>query len=438
MTPMKHQVIYADKLYSLLKTKGYAYLAGKPRSGKTYTAILTAEKSDKIDTVLVLTKKKAIPGWMKFIEGNNRLKHKYIVINYEQVSKRFTELKGKFQLVIIDESHNLGALPKMSKRTVDIAKLCANVPHLHLSGTAIVETPLSIFNQMKVSKFRPFNEFKNFYEFFREYGIPESIYVAGREVKQYKKAKLDLLMPLIDEFTIYMSQEDAGIDKNVQAIDKVHYIDLPKDIKKLYNTLQKDRIIEVLAYKCTNCDSIVNFDVEWDGDIVGYCSKCKANKVVYEDSYEYVADSVMKLRVGLHQLEGGTLKIDNSTTVTLHDAKLNYIKKTFDLTKKIGIMCHFKAEQDLIKTYLPNVEVYSSNAHSEGVDLSHLDTFIIYSNDYSGSKFIQRRERIINIEGSNTLEVHHLLVKNAISDQVYQTVSKKQDFNNSTYERREI
>lgn len=60
------------------------------------------------------------------------------------------------------------------------------------------------------------------------------------------------------------------------------------------------------------------------------------------------------------------------------------------------------------------------------------------SSGYSGAKFIQRRDRIVNIKGSNTTIVNHILVKGAISEQVYKQVSKKEDFNNSTYQRIEI
>ena len=58
--------------------------------------------------------------------------------------------------------------------------------------------------------------------------------------------------------------------------------------------------------------------------------------------------------------------------------------------------------------------------------------------DYSGAKHIQRRERIININGSNTLKVIFLLVKGAISQQVYATTSKKLDFNNAMFKRVEL
>ena len=60
------------------------------------------------------------------------------------------------------------------------------------------------------------------------------------------------------------------------------------------------------------------------------------------------------------------------------------------------------------------------------------------SSGYSGAKFIQRRDRVVNINGSNTTIVNHILVRGGISEQVYKQVSKKEDFNNSTYVRSEV
>ena len=117
---------------------------------------------------------------------------------------------------------------------------------------------------------------------------------------------------------------------------------------------------------------------------------------------------------------------------------IDYIKKEFGDEEDIGIMCHFIGERKILAKEFKKAKIYSSNAHAEGVDLSHLRHFIIYSSDYSGAKFIQRRDRIINTNGSNTLIVNHLLVKGAISEQVYKRVSKKEDFNNSTYIREDI
>jgi len=443
MTPYPHQIYFADKCYEVLSDKGYVYLAGKPRSGKTYTAILTAEKcAGHIKSVLVLTKTAAIgypklldkegnevkdkhgiaklvkdkhskhydvareEGWLKFITNNTRLKKTYTVTNYEQVG---TFKAGRYNLkldpedydlVIIDESHNLGTLGKPSNRIKCIRKLCWDMPHIHLSGTAIVESPNSIYHQMCISKWSPFR-YRNFYDFFRVYGNPYYIKVMGRELQQYDKYKPELL-DRIDEFTVYMTQEDAGIAKELQAVDKVHYVELQDTVKEVYNRLQKHNVYD------------------------------------FTDGFEIVCDSVMKLRTALHMLESGIAKSGNKYVELGNTEKVQYVKDTFGDTEDVGIMAHFVGERILLYRHFKNATIYSSNAHSEGVDLSHLKHFIIFSSDYSGSKFIQRRERIINTEGSNTLLVHHILVKKAISEQVYNRVSKKQDFNNSTYIREEI
>ncbi len=279
------------------------------------------------------------------------------------------------------------------------------MPHIHLSGTAIVESPNSIYHQMTISKYKPFLQ-KNFYDFFKVYGKPYYIKAAGREIQQYDKViteddmstypKKKLLMPVINCFTVYMTQEDAGISKDVQATDKLHYVELNADTKNLYNTLQKDNIAKI-------------------GDL------------------DLVCDTTMKLRTSLHMLESGVAKIDNEYIELGNTEKIDYIKKEFGDESDIGIMCHFVGERNLLFKHFKSAQIYSSSAHAEGVDLSHLKHFIILSSDYSGSKFIQRRDRIVNINGSNTTTVNHILVKKAISEQVYKKVSKKEDFNNSTY-----
>ena len=421
ITPFNHQIEKAEELWVLLRQKGYVYLAGKPRSGKTLTAILTAEKSSKISSVLVLTKKAAIPGWLKFTK-NMKLSHTYKITNYEQVGridgKKFN-LKlnpGDYQLVIIDESHNLGTLPKPSNRIKLIKKLCWNMPHIHLSGTAIVESPNSIYPQMTISRFSPFRAFKNFYDYFKTYGEPYYIKAAGRDIQQYDRAKEELLMPLINEFTVYMTQEDAGISSEVQATDKLHYITLGKDTKELYNTLQRHSISKVAPEMF----------------------KLGMKNIPDSHKYDLVCDSTMKLRTSLHMLESGVAKIDDEYLELGNTEKIDYIKKEFGDEEDIGIMCHFIGERILLAKHFSRASIYSSTSHAEGVDLSYLKHFIILSSDYSGSKFIQRRDRIVNITGSNTTIVNHILVKKAISEQVYKKVSKKEDFNNSTYEKETI
>jgi SNF2 family DNA or RNA helicase len=403
MKYLPHQIAKAEQALNILREQLVVYIAGKPRSGKTATAIKVAEDS-KLGRWLVLTKKAAISGWLKFTEDEELGTTKtYHVINYEQVGRK---VGNKFKLkispkdydgVILDEGHNFGAFPKPSSR-VKMARMVAHkLPLIVLSGTAVIESPMQIYHQLWITRFTPFKH-TNFYDFHRQYGIPYYIKAGGRNINQYDKAKPELLEE-IQKFTIFMTQEEAGI--KLQVEDKVHYVELPKEHRALYNELQEHQL--------------VNY---------------KGNTIV--------CDSVMKLRTTLHMLESGVVKIDEEYIDLELNSKIDYLVATFPDTEHLGIMCHFIGERNKLKKRFKRAKIYSSNAHAEGVDLSHLKDFVILSSDYSGAKFVQRRERIANINGSNTSIVHHILVKKAISEQVYKATSKKMDFNNSTYERGEI
>lgn len=396
-TPLPHQIQKSREALEIIKELGICLIQGEPRSGKTLTSILVAEELIDVSRVLVLTKKNAISGFKKFI--HNDLRCTYHVTNYEQVKKL---KKEDYDFVILDESHSLGAFPKPSLRTKAIKELAYDKKVLLLSATPTVESLNAIFHQCFVTKYNPF-DFKNFYAFHKEFGISSSIFISGRELKDYKKSKPELLKE-IDNFRIIISQTEAGI--NLQAIDELHYIDLDDRTKKMYNHLQKNKIIKF-------------YDVN--------------NEVV-----ELICDSTMKLRTSLHSLEGGTVKMNDKYYEVGNLEKINYIKKHFGDTEDISIMSHFIHERELLKKHFKNAVIYSSNANAEGVDLSHSKYFIIYSSDYSGAKHIQRRERIININGSNTLKVIFLLVKSAISQQVYAATSKKLDFNNAMFKRVEL
>ena len=249
---------------------------------------------------------------------------------------------------------------------------------------------------MSISKYTPF-KFSNFYLFHKVYGIPYTQHIAGRVINKYDKYKPELLT-MINKFSLYITQDEAGVLLDRQVQDKVHYITLNDTTTKWYNTILKDRIIDI------------------DGNLL-------------------VCDSIMKLRVTLHMLESGIAKTLDGNVVLGNTEKIDYIRDTFGDDNLVGVMCNFVYERDLVKKLLPNVEIYSSTADAEGVDLSHLNTLVILSSGYSGAKFIQRRERLVNVMNNTNkqLVLHHLVVKDAISDQVYIACSSKRDFNNSTY-----
>jgi len=424
MKYLKHQKKFGKKLKKRILKKGYAYLKAPPRSGKTATALWVAENIDAISNVLIVTKKNAFSGWEKFINSNLVSKN-YKVINKESIHKVDT---SNIHFVILDEAHIYGGLGKPTITHTKMRDKLWNIPQLLMSATPLVESNNNIYYQMTKSKYNPFREHRNFYSFFREYGKSFKMTIYNREVETYKKnnKKLDkLLGKLIIEMPKQFEMETQ---------DKLHYVNMSDKQKKVYNTLVKERYYYEYISTCCGADSE---PLRNDGGIIGECSKCKKNTTLIP--YEMTADSKLKLLLLLHQVEGGVVKCDNEDTFIFNEQpKIDYIKDKWGDKKDIGIMAHFIQERELLKQHFKHATIYSSNANAEGVDLSHLKAFIIYSQDYSGAKHIQRRDRIVNMNGSNTLDVNYLVVKKGVSEQVYKTCSKKLNFNNKTFKGEEI
>ena len=107
----KYQSEIIDKAFDVLVKYGFVYLSMQVRTGKTLTAMGTAQKLG-VDNMLFVTKKKAISS----IEDDYKLlspKFHLTVINYESLHK----VAGKYECIVLDEAHGMGAYPKPSKRT---------------------------------------------------------------------------------------------------------------------------------------------------------------------------------------------------------------------------------------------------------------------------------------------------------------------------------
>lgn len=385
---LPHQIKTSEIVAQRLNDLGLCYVFGEPRSGKTRTAIRTAELIG-AKNVLVLTPKAAIKGWDKELAAVGYTGN-ITVTNYEQAKK----LTGSYDLVVVDEAHRLGKVGKPTQRIKDIRPIAYNAKCLYLSGTPIVETPLAIYHQFIICKNTPFKH-KNFYAFFREWGIPAPIRLHGRLVEQYKKSRPELL-DQIEPYIVRMTQRDAGIPNSVQAQDRVHCVPLQQSTHDLIAEIVEKQVATIA------------------GEMVGF-------------------ESDMQERVAVHQIETGAVKIDEDYYLLDNREVVEYILKEFGDSKDVALMCHFKATRLKLERYFKRASIYSSVAHAEGVDLSHYKHFVIVNADYSGAKFVQRRERLVNVRKETESIVHHITTDGGISAAVYKAVSAKKDFNIRCY-----
>ena len=416
MIPFKHQTEISLQAYGLLKRYGWVYLAMQERTGKTLTSILVAEMS-KCTNILVITKAKALKGdddkdivsatggwagalnlFLKVKSVNQVWKtatKTYTIVNYESIHK----ISGKYDLVIIDEAHSkIAAYPKVSLTWNKVYAFTKGKPVIYLSATPSAQSHSQLYHQLKLCTFSPWAKYKNFYDWFNVYGLPETKRIGGgQQIIVYDKCRDDLIQKIKDTFFISYTRKQLGF--KVEPVNVKVYIEPSPYTKKLYNILSNDKVIT-------------------------------ADKFMVDVECDYIADSVIRHRVGMHQIEGGTLKISDTQSIKLGNTeKIDWIKKEYGDSSNIVIFYQFVHEEILLKEHFNNARILQGTSYAEGVDLSMYETLIIYSMDYSTAKYSQRKARQANIARVDDINVIYLLMKGAISDQVYTTVCE----NNKNY-----
>lgn len=395
MKPYKHQIDISSQALDILRKNMIVYLAMQERTGKTLTSILICEQT-KMNNILVITKKKALEGWNDTL---SKYQHKktYFCINYESLHKcTFTP-----DLVIIDEAHsNLGAYPKIGKTWKEVYKFTKGKPLIYLSATPSAQTYAQLYHQLKLSSWTPWIKYANFYNWHKTYGIEKTIFLGGRQLKQYDEVKSEMVMNEVTHLFISYTRTELGFEH--EPTDIIHYVDLSPETKSYYNSLLKDRVANIAGI-------------------------------------EVIADTTMALRTKLHQIEGATLKQEDKNIFLAKTDKIDYIIKTWGDSKDLVIFYQYQNELSLLKQTFKSANILQGTSFAEGVDLSMYETCVVYSMDFSTAKYTQRRARQCNMKRDTPIDFHFLLVKGAISEQVYKTVAiNRVNFVDSYFEKVKI
>jgi len=434
MTPYDYQVKVADEAFDILSKYGMVFLGMEERTGKTLSAIVLAEKTIR-NNVLVVTKKAGLmgekeksyktaqEGWYgtmnkyigKCTKEDNKLTWtkgdtKFTVVNYHGLHTRYKTKAGKtvyrlnytekYDLVILDESHNyLSAYPKVGAIWKTVKKITEAQPIIYMSATPNAQGYQLLFNQLRLSNWSPFRAYKDFYRWFDVYGVPTKVRTAYGLQETYKKCKAEVWNEVKHLFITY-TRAELGFEH--EPVDVIHTVTLDAGTKALYNEAMDTSILTV-------------------GD------------------REILLDSSMKERTSLHQLEGGVAKDGDDYIVLENDEKIQAILADFGDSSDNYIMYHYKAERTKLEKYFKHTRLLQATSNAEGVDLSMYAHGIIYSQDWSTARHSQRRARQANKNRKDPINVHYYLVEDAISAQVYETVSiNKTNFIDSLYERKQL
>jgi SNF2 family DNA or RNA helicase len=399
-----YQLDIRDKGVAVLKQHGLLYLAMEVRTGKTLTALSIAQEWGAAE-VLFVTKKKVI----------NDIQQQYkalpetftmTVTNYESLHK--LENPNRFDFVILDEAHCLGAFPKPSERTLALKAFLRDRPIVYLSGTPTPESWSQIFHQLWVSQRSPFPH-KNFYAWAKDYVIAKTKHFYNREVTDYSFARKDAVREKVDHLFISFTQKEAGFEAVVE--EEVLTVRMKAKTYDLVRRLKADRVLE---------------------------TKDRTTSTV-------VADTEAKLMQKMHQLYSGTVIADHPERrgFVLDYSKVDFIKRRF-AGQKIAIFYKYVMEENLLLTGLDcsfahTPEEFNSSGRNhwyisqiqsgrEGINLSAADAIVMYNIDYSAVSYWQARARLQTKDRTKEAKVYWIFAEGGIEERIHEAVIKKKDY----------
>lgn len=384
-----------------LQEYGCCYLSMECRTGKSLTALATAQKYG-AKKVLFISKLKALPS----IQGDYELlkpDFELTTINFESAHK----VNGNYDLIVIDEAHSLGAFPKPSKRTEAIKVLCGELPVLFLSGTPSPESYSQLYHQFWVCTQSPWKKYKNFYKWAKDYVNVQPKKVNGYPLNDYSEANKAKIDSDTKHLFISYSQKQAGFETTIE--EEMLEVRMLPSTKQLFATLRKNRVTEVR------------------GNII-------------------LADSPAKLLSKLHQISSGTVIAEDGTHILLDGSKAMFIRDKFK-GKKLAIFYTFQSEFDLLRQVFPNwtdspedfqasndkIFISQVRRAREGVRLDSADALVFYNLEFSYLSYEQGRNRLVSKERQDDVCVYFVCSDFGLEKEVLKAVHGKQDFTLSWY-----
>jgi len=392
-----YQTKISAEAVEILRNKHIVYLAMEVRTGKSLTALNTAQLYG-AKNVLFLTKKKAISS-IQWDYDNFGFTFDLSIINDESMHL----VTGNFDLIIHDEHHRYGAFPKPNATAKEFKKRFSKLPMIFLSGTPTPESYSQWYHQFWVSDYSPYKNYANFYKWAAEYVDIKEKRLGYAVVKDYSNAKENLVRRSTRPYIITFTQKEAGFTTSVNEM--VLECEMQPITYEVIRRLKKDLIVR-----------------NGQGQII-------------------LGDTGVKLMQKMHQLSSGTCKFEDGTSKVIDDSKAKFIKEKFQ-GEKIAIFYKFKAEWNALlqvfgADYLTNsVEEFDATDKNialqivsgrEGVSLRNAKYLVYYNIDFSATSYWQSRDRMTTMQRQEN-EVFWIFSKGGIEYDIYKTVQQKKDF----------
>lgn len=383
----------------ILKDNGFLYLAMEVRTGKTLTSLGIADQMN-VEHVLFLTKKKAISSIVGDYDLMCPASFILFTINYESMHKLPQNIK--WDIVIIDEAHSLGAIPKPNKRARDVKALIKKNKSkvILMSGTPTPESYSQMYHQVYGIPNNPFREHVSFYKFAKDYVDVRQRKINSMMINDYSRG-LETIVDKMNPYTIRFTQKEAGFRNDI--VEEVLEVDMSELTYKLTSKLKKDLV------------------VEGNEDVI-------------------LADTPVKLMMKLHQMYSGTVKFESGNSMILDLNKAQFIYDNFCVSK-VGIFYKFKEELNALKTVYGDqlcteLEEFNSTDKTialqivsgrEGISLRNAEFLVYYNIDFSATSYWQSRDRMTT-KDSKLSKVYWVFAKDGIEKEIYKSVVQKKDY----------
>ena len=397
-----YQIRLSKEAVEILQRKKIVYLAMEVRTGKTLTALQTAENYG-AKNVLFLTKLKAFSSVQSDYDKMN-FTFKLVIANDESLHK----ISCNFDLVIHDEHHRFGAFPKPNATAKLFKKMYGDLPMIFLSGTPTAESHSQWYHQFWVSNYSPFEQV-NFYKWANNYVNVKVKHLGYAKVNDYTDARKKDFWHLIRYYILTFTQVEAGFETQVN--ENVLYCDMDAITYKIIDRLKTDLVVQ-----------------NKEGQLI-------------------LADTSVKLQQKLHQLYSGTCKFEDGTSKVIDFSKAMFIQKRFK-GSKIAIFYKFVEEFNALKTIFGNrltkdLEEFNTSDKNialqivsgrEGISLAQAKYLVYYNIDFSAVSYWQSRDRLTTMD-RKVNDVYWIFSTDGIESKIYASVIKKKDYNNETFKR---
>lgn len=402
----QYQKDIVEKACEIIKVNKFVYLAMEVRTGKTLTSLSICDNLENVNNVLFITKKKAIKS---ITDDSEKIggDYKLHVINYESVHK-IPDVK--WDVIVLDEAHGMGAFPKPSGRASAIKSLIAKNGSrvILLSGTPTPESYSQMYHQVYGIPTNPFRQYTNFYKFAKDYVDVKQRKINGMMINDYSAGYQTIIDAMVP-YTIRFSQSDAGF--LVKTTEKIVTVPVDPNVSGMIKILKKDLVLQ------------------------------GKEEVI-------LGDTPVKLMSKLHQMYSGTVKFESGNSMVLATTKAEYIADNFS-DKRVGIFYKFKEELEAIKSVLGDnvattLEDFDNDkcqhialqivSGREGISLKKADCLVFYNIDFSATSYWQARDRMTTKDREEN-HIYWLFSEGGIEHLVYKAVSKKKDYTVSHFKR---